>query len=264
MKEIIADKLKVRIYQNRNQMGSEAAKMAASDIARLLAEKDEVNIIFAAAASQNEFLEALLKEDVDWARVNAFHMDEYIGLQEGAPQSFGVFLKNRIFDKAPFKHVYLLQGHVADIEAECKRYMALLEQYPVDITFMGIGENTHLAFNDPHVANFDDTYLVKVVDLDEACKQQQVNEDCFDDIAEVPPYALTLTIPALLKAEYIFCIVPGTSKAQAVYHTIMDGISEQYPSTILRKHSNAVLFLERESAALILDEASTPERINYN
>ncbi len=264
MKEIVADNLKVKIYQNRTQIGTEAAQMAASRINDLLVRQEVVNIIFAAAASQNEFLEALSKEQVDWTRVNAFHMDEYIGLTDGAPQSFGTFLKQRIFNKLPFKHVYYLKGHVADIDAECKRYAALLEQYPVDITFMGIGENTHLAFNDPHVAKFNDTSLVKMVDLDEACKQQQVNEGCFDNVGQVPVYALTLTVPALLKARYIFCMVPGAAKAAAVYRTLTEEISEQYPSTILRQHPDAVLFLEKESAEQVLSGESYHGVINYN
>ncbi|CAN5501162.1 glucosamine-6-phosphate deaminase [soil metagenome] len=249
-----AGQLKVRIYEDRKKMGEEAAKMAAIRINKLLKKKETVNIVFAAAASQNEFLESLINEEVDWNRVNAFHMDEYIGLGKHAPQRFGLWLKARIFDKLPFKEVFYINGEVDDIEEECKRYTALLKEYPLDINFMGIGENAHLAFNDPHVADFNDSRLVKVVDLDEACKQQQVNEECFDDISEIPSYALTLTIPALLNADYVFCMVPGKLKAQAVYHTILSGITEQYPSTILRKHPDAYLFLEKESAALLLAE----------
>jgi glucosamine-6-phosphate deaminase len=180
-------------------------------------------------------------------------MDEYIGLGD-APQQFGIWLKEKIFDKLPFRKVFFLNGNAEDIPAECKRYTALLKEHPLDINFMGIGENAHLAFNDPHVADFNDPYFVKVVDLDTACKQQQVNEDCFGDISEVPSYALTLTVPALLKAKYIFCMVPGHLKALAVYHTIMSGISEKYPSTILRTHADAYLFLEKKSAAVLLAE----------
>lgn len=264
MKEVVADQLKVRIYENRRQLGTDAAKMAADRIRELLKEKELVNIVFAAAASQNEFLEALIQEEIDWTRVNAFHMDEYIGLSEDSPQRFGVFLKQRIFDRVPFHEVYYLTGNAADIQAECARYSALLNKYVPDITCMGIGENTHLAFNDPHVANFNDPILVKVVDIDEACKQQQVNEGCFSAVEDVPPLALTLTIPALLKASYIFCMVPGAKKADAVYHTLKDEISEQYPSTILRKHPNACLFIEKESAARILDQTDGFPHINYN
>ncbi len=263
MKQVLADKLKVRIYENRQQVGADAAAMAANHIRALLQQKETVNIIFAAAASQNEFLAALVKEDIAWGRVNAFHMDEYIGLGENAPQLFSVFLKERIFDKVPFRAVYFLNGAAPDAQAECKRYTALLHELPVDITCMGIGENAHLAFNDPHVADFKDPADVKVVDLDEACKQQQVNEGCFDDVKSVPNDALTLTIPALLRAPYILCMVPGAAKAQAVYHTLLSDISEQYPSTILRQHANAFLFIERESAAQVIKNIDKLEVNNY-
>jgi glucosamine-6-phosphate deaminase len=251
MKQVVADQLQVRIYENREQLGADAAKMAANRVRELLQQKEVVNIIFAAAASQNEFLAALVKEEIDWSRVNAFHMDEYIGLAENASQLFSVFLRERIFNKVPLRAVYYLNGAAPDIEAECKRYTALLKENPVDITCMGIGENAHLAFNDPHVADFKDPSEVKVVDLDEACKQQQVNEGCFDKVSSVPNDALTLTIPALLRASYILCMVPGAAKAQAVYHTLRSDISEEYPSTILRTHSNTFLFLDRESVAAV-------------
>jgi glucosamine-6-phosphate deaminase len=253
MKEFEAGKLKVRIYENRDDLGADAAKLAAIRINDLLQNKEEVNIVFAAAASQNEFLASLINENVDWSRINAFHMDEYIGLGN-RPQKFSNWLKEKIFDKLPFKELFLLNGDAKDINEECLRYTALQKKYPLDINFMGIGENAHLAFNDPHVADFNDPYMVKVVDLDTACKQQQVNEDCFADISEVPSYALTLTIPALLKANYIFCMVPGHLKSLAVYHTIVSGISERYPSTILRTHADAYLFLEKKSAAMLLAE----------
>ncbi|MBS1565323.1 MAG: glucosamine-6-phosphate deaminase [Bacteroidetes bacterium] len=251
MKQARADKLNVRIYENRQALGADAAAMAATHIRQLLAKQETVNIIFAAAASQNEFLAEFIKQDIDWTRINAFHMDEYIGLPGDAPQLFRVFLKNRVFDRVPFKNVYLLEGSAHSIPEECKRYTALLHANPVDITFMGIGENAHLAFNDPHVADFDDPADVKVVDLDEACKQQQVNEGCFDAVADVPGDALTLTIPALLKAPFILCMVPGTTKAQAVYHTLTSDITELYPSTIIRTHPNTWLLLDRDSAAKI-------------
>ena len=264
MKELLVDQLKVSIYPDRKEMGTDAAKMMAARINDLLKSKDMVNVIFAAAASQNEFLEALSKENVNWSKVNAFHMDEYIGLEKDAPQQFGKFLQERIFDKVPFREVFYLKGYATDIDAECKRYSELLKQFPVDITCMGIGENTHLAFNDPHVADFNDPVLVKVVDLDEPCKQQQVNEGCFPGIQDVPVYALTLTIPALLNADYIFCMVPGTTKANAVYHTLNDEIKELYPSTILRTHSNAFLFLDTDSSTRVLEQKSNAGIFNYN
>jgi glucosamine-6-phosphate deaminase len=251
MREKQADKLKVKIYDTRNEMGAHAASLVAANIRGLLTEKENVNIIFAAAASQNEFLSALIQEDIDWTRVNAFHMDEYIGLPAGADQLFGKFLDERIFLKVPFRKVYYINGQAEDPEAECERYTRLLKEFPVDITCMGIGENAHIAFNDPHVAEFNDAKTVKVVDLDEPCKVQQVREGCFESTDQVPPIAFTLTIPALLRAPSIYCMVPGAPKADAVYHTIHSAITEKYPSTILRTHNDAILFLEKQSAARI-------------
>ena len=247
-----AGSLRVRLYEDRSLLGADAARLVAEEIRQLLAIRAVVNIIFAAAPSQNEFLAALVAEEqVDWRRINAFHMDEYIGLPPDAPQGFGNFLKERIFDKVPFKSVHYLNGNAADPEAECSRYENLLKTFPSHIVCMGIGENNHIAFNDPHVADFNDSKWVKVVSLDTACRQQQVNDDCFADIGQVPLTAITLTVPAMLQAERIFCIAPGKNKARAVYNTFKQEISEQYPSTILRDHPNAILFMDKESAGLL-------------
>ena len=252
IKELTANELKVKIYQSRSEMGECAAADVAKRINELLREKEQVNMVFAAAPSQNEFLSALSQhKELDWSRVTAFHMDEYIGLPGNAPQSFGQFLKERIFENVPFAEVHYLNGNARDLDKECKRYSDLLIQNPPDIVCMGIGENTHIAFNDPHLADFNDPLLVKVVDLDEVSRQQQVHDNCFVHIDDVPVSAITLTIPALLQAEYIYCIVPGEKKAQAVYHTLNSEIIERYPSTILRQHSNAILYLEKDSAAML-------------
>lgn len=249
LRETAIDRLKIRIYETRQEMGSDAAGMAGETIRSLLAEKEFLNVIFAAAPSQNDFLAALIQsEGIAWNRINAFHMDEYVGLPEGAAQSFGNFLKERIFSQVPFHTVHYLNGNARDLKVECHRYTQLLKQYPPDIVFMGIGENTHIAFNDPHVADFNDPYMVKAVDLDEACRQQQVNDGCFDKIEDVPELALTLTVPALLKAKAIYCVVPGENKAQAVYYTLCDPINENHPSTALRNHPHAFLFLDKDSA----------------
>ncbi|NML38444.1 glucosamine-6-phosphate deaminase [Chitinophaga sp. G-6-1-13] len=252
MTSFFTDKLQVQVYPARAAMGTAAAEQAAAAIVRLLTEQPVVNIIFAAAPSQQEFLEALVTQpDIDWQRVNAFHMDEYVGLPADAPQGFGNFLRERIFSKAPFREVFYLNGQAADPVAECRRYAALLEQYPTDIVNMGIGENAHIAFNDPHVADFNDPVLVKVVDLDEACRRQQVNDGCFAAIEEVPRYALTLTVPALMRGRYLFCMVPGEKKATAVQHTVQGPIREDYPSSVLRTHHAAILYLDRDSAGQI-------------
>ncbi|MDR6784895.1 glucosamine-6-phosphate deaminase [Pedobacter africanus] len=253
IQEFLKDQLKVKIYSTRREMGNSAAVMAAHCLRELLQHKDEVNIIFAAAASQLEFLEAIaLEEGIAWNRVNAFHMDEYTGLPVSHPQRFGNFLNEKIFSKLPLKEVYYLNETGDDTEAESRRYAALLEQMPPDVTFMGIGENTHLAFNDPHVADFNDPVLVKIIDLDEPCKLQQVHDGCFSTVAEVPSWAYTLTIPALLQSKHIFCMVPGKNKAQAIKYTLTENISARYPSTSLRNHADATLFLDQDSASLVL------------
>lgn len=255
MKEAIVEKLKIQIFDNRRELGAAAAKAVADAIFMVSKEKEFVNIIFAAAASQNEFLDVLAEDkSIDWSRVNAFHMDEYIGLDKSHPQKFSNYLKKKLFDRVPMHDVYLLNENGGDPDVEAARYSALLMGNKPDITCMGIGENTHLAFNDPHVAEFNDPLMVKVVDIDEPCKQQQVNEGCFPAVSDVPSFAYTLTIPVLLQADYIFCMVPGRSKANAIVHTLREERSELYPSTVLRGHSNAVLYLDGESAGEYLKE----------
>lgn len=178
-------------------------------------------------------------------------MDEYVGLESDAPQGFGNFLKDKIFSKVKFKTVNYINGQAQDLEKECKRYEDLLKQFPPHIVCMGIGENTHIAFNDPHVADFEDPKLLKIVDLDKACRIQQVNDGCFATIDKVPEYALTLTIPALIRGKEIFCMVPGKTKANAIKLTLSEDIKKEYPSTILRRHNSAVLFVDQDSYSLV-------------
>ncbi|HEX3385934.1 MAG TPA: glucosamine-6-phosphate deaminase [Mucilaginibacter sp.] len=230
--------------------------MVSDKIRELLAVQNFVNIIFAAAPSQNEFLMTLIeqKDYIEWQRVNAFHMDEYIGLPESAPQLFGSFLEEKIFSQLPFRTVNYLNGNAADPNAECERYAELLVQNPPDIICMGIGENGHIAFNDPHVADFDDPKMVKIVDLDYECRQQQVNDGCFVTLDAVPTHALTLTVPALMSGKTIYCIVPGRNKANAVKNTITGKVSEACPASILTKHPNTILFLDNDSASTYIDK----------
>ncbi|MCF3109986.1 glucosamine-6-phosphate deaminase [Niabella sp. CC-SYL272] len=245
--------MRVKKYATRQAMGLAAALAVASQIGRLLQQQEEVNIIFAAAPSQNEFLAALLLQDIDWTRINVFHMDEYIGLPADAPQGFGHFLQYRLFGRVPLRTVHYMNGNVPDPEGECARYTRLLHEHPTDIVCLGIGENGHLAFNDPPVADFEDMKTVKIVTLDGVCRQQQVNDGCFSALADVPARALTVTIPALMKGRFLYCTVPAASKAAAVYNTFYKKISPEYPSTILRTHPGVFMFLD-EASARLLDE----------
>lgn len=251
MREFRKDQLSVKVYDTRPELGKAAAEAVSRKIGGLLETKDQVNIIFASAPSQNEFLAELKKKDIDWSRIVAFHMDEYVGLDKDAPQGFGNFLKERLFSDVSCRAVHYINGNAADPEQECERYAGLLTDNPTDIVCLGIGENTHLAFNDPHVADFADPLVVKVVDLDKDCRLQQVNDGCFASLDEVPTHAITITIPALLKAGYAIAVVPGAFKANAIFYTLNSDISETYPSTILRQHPDATLFIDVNSAAKV-------------
>lgn len=252
MKVFEKDLLKVKVFDTVDEMGAAAAKEVAECITRELARKKEINMIFAAAPSQSAFLQSLCdNKAIEWNRINAFHMDEYIGLDSGCPQSFARFLNGHIFSKVPFKSLNLINGKASDINEEIKRYSGLLERFPVDIVCLGVGENGHIAFNDPGVADFNDPVSVKVVKLDEVCRGQQVREKCFPTLDEVPREALTLTVPALLRAEYMFCIVPFTNKAEAIRRMLEEPISEKCPASILRRKGNSCLYLNNDSSSLL-------------
>ncbi|HIW33062.1 MAG TPA: glucosamine-6-phosphate deaminase [Candidatus Paenibacillus intestinavium] len=243
----VIDQLQVRVYDNRETMGQAVASDISNEIIKVLSRQDKVRMIFAAAPSQNEVLTHLVNDrSIDWSRVEAFHMDEYIGLHPSAPQSFGQFLKERIFSKVPIQTVNYMDSKGA-IEVECERYGKLISAAPIDIVCLGIGENGHLAFNDPPVAQFHDPSIIKAVELDEICRQQQVNDGCFAVLDEVPTQALTLTIPTLYAGARLFCTVPSVTKQEAVRRTLYEEISTACPSTILRQHPHCTLYLEPES-----------------
>ena len=246
------DKLEVRIFDTRAEMGAAAALDIKRKFCELLAEKQQINVIFAAAPSQNEVLAALGADgEIDWSRIHAYHMDEYIGLAADAPQGFGNFLCAHLFDHVPLASVNLIDVTAKDADAEALRYGQLLDQNLADVVVMGIGENGHIAFNDPPVADFCDAHTVKAVKLDEICRNQQVNDGCFASIDQVPTHALTVTVPALTRAPYLFCIVPAPAKAWAVRETLTGSIDEHCPASVLRTHDNAVLYLDRDSAAML-------------
>ena len=253
IKNFKVDRLSVKVFDSRESMGEAAASEAATCLRDILSIKEEVNVVFAAAPSQNEFLASLSKaEGIDWGRVTALHMDEYVGLPEDAPQGFGNFLRRAIFDKVPFKEVFYIGSQLPKEEAVA-RYDKILSERHIDIVFMGIGENGHIAFNDPHVADFNDPLRIKKVDLDLKCRTQQVHDGCFARLEEVPKYALTLTVPALAAAPRLFCIVPAPTKAEAVKATVEGPVGAHCPATVMRLHPDATLYLDPDSAALLQD-----------
>ena len=249
------DQLDIKKYTTRQEMGAGAAADAEKVIAQIIQEKGHINMIFAAAPSQNEMLQNLLRsEKIDWSKVNAMHMDEYVGLPEGSAQSFGTYLNDHIFCHKQFKSIHYIHGAAPDAAAECARYTQILRQYPVDVVCLGIGENGHIAFNDPWVAEFQDQEAVKVVQLDEMCRNQQVNDGCFPSIDDVPTHAITLTIPSLMAAKHMFCVVPAATKAEAVKNTVHGPITQDCPASILRTHSSAVLYCDADSGRYLTKE----------
>ncbi|MGB9858096.1 MAG: glucosamine-6-phosphate deaminase [Dictyoglomaceae bacterium] len=245
------DNLLVKVFETREEAGEEEAKDVANIVNKLLSQKEEVNIVFASAPSQNEFLDNFVKMNLPWSKIKAFHLDEYIGLPEDAPQRFSKYLHDKIFSKAPFKSINYIDGNAKDVQEECKRYENLLKKYPLDIACIGVGENGHIAFNEPSVADFNDKVLVKIVELEEKSRQQQVHDGCFSCMEEVPKYAITLTIPAIISAKYIFCIVPGKNKKEAIRDMLEGPIDTRCPASILRTHRNATLYLDKDSASLL-------------
>ena len=249
------DQLEIKKYTTRQEMGAGAAADAEKVIAKIIEEKGYINMIFAAAPSQNEMLQSLLSSSlIDWSKVNAMHMDEYVGLPEGSAQSFGTYLNSHIFSHKTFKSIHYIRGFAEDTQAECARYTEILKQYPVDVVCLGIGENGHIAFNDPWVAQFRDTEAIKMVQLDEMCRNQQVNDGCFPTIADGPTHALTLTIPSLMAAKHLFCVVPAATKAEAVKNTVFGPISEDCPASIMRTHSAATLYCDADSGKYLTKE----------
>ena len=251
IKTITTEKLTTEVYETRAQMGKAAAEAAAAAINEVIAKKGSANVIFAAAPSQNEMLENLLKQDIDFTRINAYHMDEYAGLSIEDEQSFARYLSDHVFSLAPFASVNYIPAK-GDPDESCAKYAALLSANRPDVVCMGIGENGHIAFNDPPVADFNDTKLIKKVELDQICRMQQVHDGCFPELDAVPKYALTLTVPALMQADYLICTVPAATKANAVEAMLTGEYGEVCPATALRRHSGAKMFLDKDSAAKVL------------
>lgn len=250
MKQMKIDQLDVQVYTDKNAMGLAAAAKAAEKVKAALAEKGTATVILATGASQFEFLSELQKHDINWSKVTAFHLDEYVGLPITHPASFRKYLLERVITPSKIGTYHLLNGEADDLDAECARLGALLEQADVDVAFVGIGENGHLAFNDPP-ASFDDTVSYKVVDLDEKCRKQQLGEGWFPTFDDVPKQAISMTIPAIMRSKCIVCTVPDARKAEAVKNTLTLPVSGDIPASILRQHPDTIMFLDEAAAALM-------------
>ena len=242
--------MKIVISKTKEELGSNAAAKGAELIRKAIEEKGEANIIVATGASQFEMLDALVKENVDWSRVTGFHLDEYIDIQVTHPASFRKYLKERFVDKLPLKQFHYVNGDTGNSEAECRRLGEIINAVSIDVAFIGIGENGHLAFNDPP-ADFEteDPYLV--VELDEVCRRQQMGEGWFPTLADVPQRAISMSVKQILKSKSIICSVPDERKAKAIQGTVESEVTPMIPGTALQNHANTWLFLDENSASLL-------------
>jgi glucosamine-6-phosphate deaminase len=250
----------IEIHDTRAAMGASAARHFVGRLEAVLQTKPIARIILGCAPSQNEFFAGLVKEaqanPALWKRVEVFHMDDYVGLAETHPESFRTYLKENLLNHVEVAKFNLIGGDAPSPYEEARRYAALLAAAPIDIIGMGIGENGHIAFNDPPVADFNDPVLVKVVEMDAGCRQQQVNDGCSPDLPSVPKLALTITLPVFSRATSLCCVVPGPRKAPAVRNSLLGPIGTDCPGTLLRTHGDARLFLDRDSSAQYV--AATP------
>jgi len=246
------DSLTVRRFPDATSMAGAAADDVASVLGAAVAARGEANAMFATGNSQLGFLAALVRRrHLPWAQIRVTHMDDYIGLPPGHPAGFGRYIRERLAGPVSPAEAHYIDGSAPDPEGECERYAALLAAHPLDLCVMGIGENGHLAFNDPHVADFEDPLAVKVVELDAACRRQQVAEGHFASLAEVPARAITVTIPALLSARDVVVICPEARKAPAVKRALEGPIEPACPASVLRRAPHARLYLDADSAALV-------------
>jgi glucosamine-6-phosphate deaminase len=240
--------MNIQVFDTKLALGQAAASDAAEIVQQALAERDVAYLIAATGASQFEFLDALVVQDIDWSKVVFFHLDEYVDLPETHPASFRRYLKERIIDRVHPRAFHLINGEAGDVVEECNRVGKLISQQQVDVAFVGIGENGHLAFNDPP-ADFETEKPYIVVDLNEECRKQQVGEGWFPTLNEVPRRAISMSIKQILKARNILCIVPDQRKAEAVRNCVELTVSPMRPASVLQTHSNVTLYLDRESSS---------------
>ena len=246
------DHLTVEVYRDRADLGAAAAQQVGETLIGLIREKGEARIVFASAASQNEFLSGLCEyPGIDWSKVTAFHQDEWVGVPMDRDYSFGGFIKRKLFDVVHPGTVCYLDGMAADMAAECDRYGRILTEKPLDIIILGVGENGHIAFNEPHEADFNDPKIMKLITLDERCRQQQKNDFGFASIDDVPRMGVTVTIPVIRKAGHVFVVVPGARKSEAVAAALTGPVSENCPASILRTMDSAALLLDMDAAGQV-------------
>ncbi len=245
-------KASVQVFANADALGEAAAKEAAQIIAAAIARNGRARIIVATGNSQLALVGALVRRtDVDWKSVDLFHMDEYVGISRDHPSSFRYWIRTRLAEKVHPRRVHYIEGDAADVEAEIARYAGLLTAEANDLAFVGFGENGHIAFNDPPVADFEDPAMVKRVTLDEACRRQQAGEGHFPTIASVPREAITLTCPGLFRAATWVCSVPEARKAEAVFNALEGPITSACPASLVRRHPHASVYLDTGSAGLL-------------
>jgi len=257
IKSLNIDNLNVLIFRDRGALGHVAAAKVANKMREILREKDRIRMVFAAAPSQNEFLEELgALKGIDWDRVVVFHMDEYVGLHPDDPRSFGTFLKSRLFLRVEPGETHFIDT-IHGVDEGCISYSERILQAPIDIVCLGIGENGHIAFNDPSVADFNDPQMIKLVNLEYDCRIQQVHDGCFPSLESVPKTAVTLTIPTLISGHHLFCMVSGSNKRTAVRRTLHGPVSPECPASILRFHPDCTLFVDLDSYWEIADDCES-------
>ena len=244
------DTLRVEVHPDSQSSGRAAAAAASQAICELSQGQDSVSVIFATGASQLDTLGALTnRSDIPWNRIVGFHLDEYVGIDKNHPASFRRYLRENLTTRVPLRDFHEIDGNVLDLDSFCAAYAKKLHESGPQLCLLGIGENGHLAFNDPGEADFKDPRHMKVVSLDSACREQQAAEGWFRSWEEVPDRALTLTIPTIMRVRNLILTVPGERKAEIVRRALYEPISEDCPATILRTHRNAIVFLDAESAS---------------
>ena len=244
--------MRIRLFQTKEMMGKAAAQHAAELINQAIAERGRARILLSTGASQFPFFEAFVREDVDWEKVEMFHLDEYVGIDPEHPASFNKYLRERFIDLVPIQKYHLIDGR-GDVDKTIAELTALLAEEPIDVGMIGIGENAHIAFNDPP-ADFNDTRAYKVVTLDERCLMQQIGEGWFKDKDECFKQAISMTCNEIMKCKHIISVVPYKVKAEAVYKTLTSALSPDVPATLLKEHEDAYLYCDADSSAMLTDD----------